>query len=97
MVGVGPVDLALRVRIQALALHGLETVAGIGPFWSVAAMASARTEAKGLLSVPPAEVGSFLGPLPVDELYGIHRAQAAQLRGLESTRSGSSPPFPLRL
>ncbi|CUM44113.1 hypothetical protein BN2537_17191 [Streptomyces venezuelae] len=28
---------------------------------------------------------AILGPLPVDELYGIHRAQAAQLRRLEST------------
>ncbi|MCQ1579252.1 DNA polymerase Y family protein [Streptomyces parvus] len=79
---IGPAELALRVRIQAIALHGLETMAGIGPSWSVAAMASARAGAKGLLSVAPEEVDSFLGPLPVEDLYGIHRAQASQLRRL---------------
>ncbi|WP_405510594.1 hypothetical protein OG323_37520 (plasmid) [Streptomyces cyaneofuscatus] len=77
-----PVDLAHRVRIQALALYGLDTAVGIGPSWSVAAMGATHAGAKGLLQVRPAEVDMFLGPRAIDDLYGIRRAQVIQLRQL---------------
>lgn len=80
--GVGPVSLAQRLRLQAAALYGLGTVVGIGSSCSVAAMASSRTGASGVLHVPASDSADFLGPLPVAELYGIRRAQAATLRAL---------------
>jgi hypothetical protein len=80
--GVGPVGLAQRLRLQAAALYGLGTVVGIGPSWSVAAMASSRTGSGGVLHVPASDTADFLGPLPIGELYGIRRAQATALRSL---------------
>ncbi|WP_326762805.1 hypothetical protein OHB35_53030 [Streptomyces phaeochromogenes] len=80
--GVGPVDLAQRLRLQAAAWCGLETVVGIGSSWTVAAMASSRTQSSGVLEVTPSETAKFLGPLPVGELYGIHRTQADDLHRL---------------
>ncbi|WP_145968984.1 hypothetical protein [Streptomyces hyaluromycini] len=47
--GVGPVGLAQRLRLQAAALYSLGTVVGIGSSRSVAAMASSRTGASGVL------------------------------------------------
>ncbi|MGW6454831.1 DNA polymerase Y family protein [Streptomyces sp. NPDC055078] len=81
--GIGPEELALRVRLQSVAWYGLDAVVGVGPSWTVAAMASARTTGRsGVLVVAPAETERFLGPLPVSELYGIRRAQAEELRRL---------------
>ncbi|MFF1261150.1 MULTISPECIES: hypothetical protein [unclassified Streptomyces] len=81
--GVEPVDLALRLRLQAVAWYGIDTVVGIASSW---AMASARTGSHGVKYVSEADTGTFLGPLPVGDLYGIRRAQAETLRrvGVES-------------
>ncbi|MFI6341112.1 hypothetical protein [Streptomyces sp. NPDC050535] len=80
--GVGPVDLAQRLRLQAAAWYGLETAVGIGSSWTVAAMASSRTQSGGVLEVAPSDTARFLGPLPVGELYGIRRTQAEDLHRL---------------
>lgn len=80
--GAEPVDLAERIRVRALAWYGLDTAVGIGPSWTVAAMASARTGPRGIRYVVPEQTEAFLGPLPVEDLYGIRRAQAAELRSL---------------
>lgn len=92
--GVDPVGLANRLRLQGLALHGLDMAVGIGPTWSVAAMASARAGARGLLLVVPSETGSFLGPLPIEDLYGIQRTAAAQLRTLGVNTIGQLADLP---
>ncbi|MFE2283952.1 hypothetical protein ACFXDJ_07250 [Streptomyces sp. NPDC059443] len=80
--GVGPVELAQRLRLRAAALYGMPLSVGIGRSWAVAAMASAHPGPTGLLYVPPSRTATFLDPLPVEDLYGIRRAQAAALRGL---------------
>ncbi|MGY0021205.1 DNA polymerase Y family protein [Streptomyces sp. YJ-C3] len=76
----GPTDLAYRLRLQAMAWFSLNVVVGIGPSWTVAAMASARTGSHGVKHVSDAETEAFLRPLPVGDLYGIRRAQAETLR-----------------
>jgi DNA polymerase-4 len=77
-----PVGLAMRLRVQAAAWYGLDTVVGIGPSWTVAAMASACTSPHGVLYVTPSAIETFLSPLPIAELYGIRRTQAEELRRL---------------
>ncbi|KNB50287.1 hypothetical protein AC230_22865 [Streptomyces caatingaensis] len=77
--GLGPADLARRLRLQAAAWYGLDTAVGIGPSWTVAATASSRTGPDGVRHVRPEDVEDFLGPLPVGELYGIRRTQAEEL------------------
>ncbi|MGW1886343.1 DinB/UmuC family translesion DNA polymerase [Streptomyces sp. NPDC001970] len=92
--GVGPVELAQRVRLQAAALYGVGTVIGAGPSWTTAAMASARTGDGGVRYVAPGEVGRFLGPLPVAELYGIRRVQAEALTRLGVATIGQLAELP---
>ncbi|WP_327672660.1 MULTISPECIES: hypothetical protein [unclassified Streptomyces] len=75
-----PVELALRLRLQAVAWYGLDAAVGIASSWPVAAMASVRAETHGVRFVPPSETTTFLSPLPVGELYGIRRQQAALLQ-----------------
>jgi DNA polymerase-4 len=79
--GTGSADLAQRMRVRALALHGLPTVVGIGRSWTVAAMASARPGPDGVRYVAPSRTARFFESAPVGDLYGIRRAQAATLRG----------------
>ncbi|MFE5713454.1 hypothetical protein ACFQ7J_21895 [Streptomyces sp. NPDC056501] len=78
--GVAPDELARRVRVRAL-LHGVDVRIGVADTWATAATASARTGPGGVLWLPdPRAVAAFLGPLPVDALYGVGAAQAATLR-----------------
>ncbi|MFD0723812.1 DNA polymerase Y family protein [Streptomyces globosus] len=76
-----PDDLARMIRTRALALYGLPVAIGIGPTWSVAAMASRDAVHCGLVAVgsSPEEVAAFLHHRPVGDLYGIKRAQAQRL------------------
>ncbi|MFJ6636708.1 hypothetical protein ACIQMR_35885 [Streptomyces sp. NPDC091376] len=77
-----PVELARRFRLQVLARYGVDVHIGIASTWSLAAMASARTGASGILHVEPTEaaVTAFLAPLPVEALHGIGPVQAATLK-----------------
>ncbi|MGW0704474.1 DNA polymerase Y family protein [Streptomyces sp. NPDC002643] len=92
--GTGQVELAGRMRVQALAWYGLDTAVGIGPSWAVAAMASARTGPGGIRLVVPERTGEFLGPLPIEESYGIRRAQAEELRSLDVETVGQLAGLP---
>ncbi|CAL9636596.1 DNA polymerase IV (plasmid) [Streptomyces sp. enrichment culture] len=76
-----PDDLARTIRARALALYGLPVAVGIGPTWSVAAMASRDAVRCGLVAVgsAPEEVAAFLHHRPIGDLYGIKRAQAQRL------------------
>lgn len=76
-----PAELGLMIRMRALALYGLPVVIGVGPTWSVAAMASRDATRSGLVAVGsrPEQVAAFLHHRPVGELYGIGRAQEQRL------------------
>ena len=72
-----PYDLAQRIRVRALAHLAVDVRIGVGPTWTVAAIAS-----KGPLPVTvvaPGQVRGFLDPLPVEMLHGIGPVQARQL------------------
>ncbi|MFD9354986.1 hypothetical protein [Streptomyces sp. NPDC060031] len=74
--------IAEVVRLRAVARLGTDVRIGVAGTWAVASMASARVPGPGgVLSVPDGAVSGFLGPLPVEALYGIGSQQAAVLRG----------------
>lgn len=76
-----PAELGLMIRTRAMALYGLPVVIGVGPNWSVAAMASRDALRSGLVAVgaAPEQVAAFLHHRPVGELYGIGRNQEQRL------------------
>ncbi|MEU8526466.1 hypothetical protein AB0C77_12840 [Streptomyces sp. NPDC048629] len=79
--GAGAHRLAQRFRLQALARCGIDTHVGVASTWATAATASAHTGETGVLCLPDREAErAFLGPLPVQALYGIGPAQAAALQ-----------------
>ncbi|MER7108843.1 DinB/UmuC family translesion DNA polymerase [Streptomyces sp. NPDC000229] len=69
------------IRTRALALYGLPVVIGVGPNWTIAAMASCEPGRGGVRAVgsDPEAVAAFLHPRPVGELHGIGRAQEQTL------------------
>ncbi|MBT2369157.1 hypothetical protein J7E88_28535 [Streptomyces sp. ISL-10] len=76
-----PAGLARMIRARALALYGLQVAIGVGPNWTVAAMASREPGQDGVRAVgsSPEAVAAFLRPRPVGELDGIGRAQERTL------------------
>ena len=76
-----PVELGLVIRTRALSLHGLPVAIGVGPNWSIAAMASREPGPSSICAVgcSRAEVEAFLYPRPVGDLYGIGKQQAHTL------------------
>ncbi|EDX27116.1 conserved hypothetical protein [Streptomyces sp. Mg1] len=80
--GVDPERIAEVIRLRAVARLGTDVRIGVAGTWAVAAMASARIPGPGgVLAVPGERVAEFLGPLPVEELYGLGSRQAEALRG----------------
>ncbi|MCJ1679714.1 hypothetical protein MTF65_20685 [Streptomyces sp. APSN-46.1] len=81
--GVDAERIAEVVRLRAVARLGTDVRIGVAGTWAVAAMASARIPGPGgILTVPDdaAAVAGFLGPLPVEALYGLGSRQAEALR-----------------
>ncbi|MEJ8639940.1 hypothetical protein [Streptomyces sp. MS2.AVA.5] len=76
-----PAELARMIRARALALYGLPVAIGVGPNWTVAAMASREPGRGGVRAVgsSPEAVAAFLHPRPVGELHGIGSAQERTL------------------
>ncbi|MGW7100765.1 DNA polymerase Y family protein [Streptomyces sp. NPDC054838] len=80
--GAGAARIAEVVRLRAVARLGTDVRIGVAGTWSVAATASARVSGPGgVLAVPAEAVPGFLGPLPVEALYGLGSRQAEALRG----------------
>jgi DNA polymerase-4 len=65
------VHLAQQLKARVRAVTGLTVSVGIGPAKMVAKIASSVGKPDGLLEVTPQHVESFLGPLPVKELWGV--------------------------
>lgn len=69
------------LRIRTISRLGVDVRVGIGPSVTVAATASAQVPARGgVLAIEPDHVDEWLGPLPVEALYGIGPRQATALR-----------------
>lgn len=69
------------LRVRAISHLGIDVRVGVGSSITVAATASGQVSAPGgVLAVAPEQVTSWLGPLPVDALYGIGPRQAQVLR-----------------
>ncbi|MFE2526372.1 hypothetical protein ACFXEL_19245 [Streptomyces sp. NPDC059382] len=82
--GIEAARIAEVVRLRAVARLGTDVRIGVAATWALAAMASARIPGPGgILAVPddPDAVTGFLGPLPVEALYGLGSRQAEALRG----------------
>ncbi|MFF4788624.1 hypothetical protein ACFY2M_02380 [Streptomyces sp. NPDC001276] len=73
--------LGEMLRVRSISRLGIDVRVGIGSTITIAATASAQiTGPGGVLAVPPGETAGWLGPLPVEALYGIGPRQAAALR-----------------
>jgi DNA polymerase IV (DinB-like DNA polymerase) len=78
---------------------GVPASVGVAPNMATAKVASDHDKPDGLVAVPPDEVGSFLAPLPIDEIHGVGPVTARKLRerGIETAGDlGAADPTVLR-
>jgi len=75
-------DIGQRVRAMICDEQGITASVGIGPNRLVAKMASVAAKPDGLIEIRPAQVVSFLHPLPVERLVGVGDSTAARLHRL---------------
>jgi DNA polymerase-4 len=79
--GVDARRLGEVLRIRTISRLGTDVRVGIGPSITIAATASGQVPLPGgVLAIAPEDVTGWLGPLPVEALYGIGPRQAAVLR-----------------
>ncbi len=76
-----PRQIAGRLRDEVRAEVGLPITVGIARTKFLAKVASALAKPDGLLLIPPSAERAFLGPLPVERLWGVGEATARKLRG----------------
>jgi nucleotidyltransferase/DNA polymerase involved in DNA repair len=76
-----PASIAAQIKRRVADL-GLACTVGVAPNKLVAKLASTQAKPNGLLVVPAGEVRRFLGPLPVEALWGVGAQTAAVLRRL---------------
>lgn len=77
-----PATAAEALKDRVLRSTGLVVSVGVAPNKSIAKMASRQAKPDGILVVAATEVGAFLGPLPVGQLWGVGEQTAAVLRRL---------------
>ena len=77
--GDGPA-IARQIKDAIKAELGLTASAGVAPSKFIAKIASDLRKPDGLVVVTPAEVASFLEPLPVERMWGIGPKTAPKLR-----------------
>ncbi|GAA3897502.1 hypothetical protein GCM10022244_04740 [Streptomyces gulbargensis] len=76
-----PGALAQRVRVRALLDAGAGVRIGVADTWATAATTWARTGGSGVLRLPDEHaVRQFLAPLGIEELHGVGRKTAQELR-----------------
>jgi len=93
-----PAELAARLRIRALATHGLDLTVGAAPNPLLATMAAHHAGPGAVRVLTHDQVQDFLAPLPVTALPGIGPATARQLAryGIERIgQLGATPPATL--
>src|SRR2546423_368316 len=89
-----PVEIAVRLRRDALERVGLPVTVGIARTKFLAKVASGVAKPDGLLVVPPDDELAFLHPLPVERLWGVGLVTAGKLheRSIRTVGEGSALP-----
>lgn len=77
-----PATAAEALKDRVLRSTGLVVSVGVAPNKSIAKIASRLAKPDGILVIAATEVEAFLGPLPVDQLWGVGEQTAAVLRRL---------------
>ena len=75
----GPEALAEALRRSVREATGLVVSVGLAPNKFLAKLASRRAKPDGLVVVAPEDVGAFLHPLPIGELWGVGERTAELL------------------
>ncbi len=75
-----PAEIAARLRREVREEVGLPISVGVAATKSVAKVASNAAKPDGLLVVPAGEEPAFLGPLPVEALWGVGAVTGRRLR-----------------
>ena len=68
-----PEEIAKKIKRQVVVETGLTASAGVAPTKFVAKIASDIQKPDGLTIVPEGRVKEFLGPLPIEKLWGVER------------------------
>ncbi|MFJ4010795.1 hypothetical protein, partial [Streptomyces sp. NPDC090026] len=91
-----PAELASLIRLRAVAWLDTDVHIGVAPNWALAATASTRPGPNGtrVVADDPLAIADFLWPLPVENLHGIGRQQAATLRSYGISTVGALAGLP---
>ena len=87
-------DYALAVKAAVREREGLTSSVGVAPNKSTAKIAAAHQKPDGLTIVPPAQVESFLAPLPVNAISGVGEKTERMLHELGVRTIGDLAAFP---
>ena len=81
-----PLEIAVRLRREVRERVGLPITVGIATTKHLAKVASGVAKPDGVLEVRPGDELAFLGPLPVERLWGVGPKTASRLhdRGIET-------------
>ena len=77
-----PEEIAKKIKQQVVAETGLTASAGVAPTKFIAKIASDIQKPDGLTVVPEGKVKEFLGPLPIEKLWGVGEATRKTLAHL---------------
>jgi len=77
-----PEVIARRIKQQVVAEMGLTVSAGVAPTKFIAKIASDIQKPDGLTIVPDGRMEEFLGPLPIEKLWGVGEATRKTLAHL---------------
>jgi DNA polymerase-4 len=91
----GPVQIAEELRARIFDEQGITCSVGVAATTLIAKLASRSAKPDGVLRVTPAEVTTFLHPLPVEALWGVGDKTGERLRRLGLTTVGDIAHTPL--
>ncbi|HKQ68268.1 MAG TPA: DNA polymerase IV, partial [Polyangiaceae bacterium] len=74
--------IARQIKADVFARTGLRASAGVAPCKFVAKIASDLQKPDGLVVVRASEVTAFLGPLPIERMWGIGQKSAPKLHAM---------------
>jgi len=92
-----PEVIAGKIKEQVVEETGLTVSAGVAPSKFVAKIASDMQKPNGLTIVAEGEVKEFLGPLPIEKLWGVGRATRKILSHLGVRTIGNLADLPAEL
>ncbi|MDH3557956.1 MAG: DNA polymerase IV [Deltaproteobacteria bacterium] len=92
-----PEEIAKKIKQQVVAETGLTASAGVAPTKFIAKIASDIQKPDGLTIVPEGKVKEFLGPLPIEKLWGVGERTRKTLAHLGVETIGDLGRVPLEL